>query len=56
VDQNGEGLAFSLRSRAELCLRNDEESHFVCVVAGPTILQGQNWLDGGYVGLGTIFE
>jgi hypothetical protein len=56
VDTTGDGLAFSLRSRAELCFRGDESAPWLCLVGGPTLLQGNQWLDGGYVGLGSMFD
>ena len=52
VTASGDGLAFALRSRAELCLRNGPKPPWVCVSGGPTLLQGERWLDGGWVGVG----
>jgi hypothetical protein len=56
VDAKGDGLAFAIRARAEICFRGDEQSQWLCAVGGPTLLQGDRFLGGGYVGLGTMFR
>jgi hypothetical protein len=49
LDATGYGKAFALRARGELCGKHGDS--WLCVAAGPTLIEGERFLDGGFVAL-----